>query len=309
MSYEKDYYAILQVSRNASQEEIERAFTRLSQTYHPETSQKKRAAQRFADVQAAYETLKDPRKRRQYDRQVAAERAAAGGMAPGDVLSNRFVLLSGGVIVASIGVIIALVLLLGGGGGSDEVAANTGTPTPAGQTPGPTVPASPPDITAPFTTTPSGLQIATIQEGTGPVPVAGETVSVNYTGWLSKDQGGGVFDSSLKPGRAPFNFVLGQGKVIKAWDEGVAMMKVGGVYRIIAPPDLAYGANGSGGVIPPNATLTFDIAVLSIGTPTPVASAGTASASATPTAVPAGTTAPADTGAAPTDTIAPTPTP
>lgn len=300
MSYEKDYYAILQISRNASQEEVERAYTRLSQTYHPETSQKKRAAQRFADVQAAYETLKDPRKRRQYDRQLAAERAAAGGMAPADVLSNRFVLLSGGVIVASIGVIIALVLLLGGGGSPEEVQ-NTGTPTatPAGQTPAPTVPPSPPEITAPFTTTASGLQIATIQEGTGETPQAHQMVTVNYTGWLDEANGGGVFDSSLN--RQPFTFVLGEQRVIKAWDEAVAMMKVGGVYRIIAPPDIAYGASGSGSAIPPNATLTFDISVLSIGTPTPAASA-------TPTAAPTTTPTAAATDT-PTAAASDTPTP
>jgi peptidylprolyl isomerase len=272
VSYERDYYAILQISRNASQDEIERAYARLSKAYDPLTSQKRRAAQRHAEVLEAYETLKDPRSRRQYDRRSAASRASAGGMLPADVISRRFVFLSGGVIVVSIGVILAMVLLLGGNGDEEALVVDTGTPTPTpeGQTPKPTPPSTPPEITAPFTTTESGLQIATIQEGTGATPQAGETVNVEYTGWL---QGGGLFDSSFNPGRESFSFPLGQGRVIKAWDEGVALMKIGGTYRIIAPPDLAYGEQGSGTTIPPNSTLIFDISVLGVGssTPTPTA--------------------------------------
>lgn len=269
MSYEKDYYAILQVNRNASQVEIERAYTRLTKAYDPDTSRKKQASRRHAEVEEAYETLKDPRARRQYDRQMSAGRAAAGGMAPADVLSRRFVLLCSGVIVASIGVILALVLVLGGDGGEEELVADTGTPTatPEGQTPRPTPPPTPPEITAEFVTRESGLQIATIQEGTGAIPQFGETVNVNYTGWT---QGGSLFDSSLNEGRTPFSFQVGLGRVIKAWDEAIQLMKVGGFYRIIAPPELAYGEQGNGS-IPPNATLIFDISVLSsTGTPTPI---------------------------------------
>ena len=302
MSYEKDYYAILQVNRNASQDDIERAYNRLNQRYDPDTSQKKRAAQRHADVNEAYETLNDPRKRRQYDRQLAASRSPAGGMAPADVLSRRFVLLSGGVIVASIGVILALVLFLGGGGDGEEVVNVSGTPTttptPFGQTPGPTPPAQPPEITAPFTTTASGLQIATIQEGTGATPQVNDTVTVNYSGWL---QGGALFDSSLKEGRTPFQFFLGQQRVIKAWDEAVATMKVGGLYRIIAPPDLAYGAAGSPPTIPGNATLIFDIALLETAPPTPVGQ----TPSPTPEPTPTPTAVPSTTEAAASDTPTP----
>jgi FKBP-type peptidyl-prolyl cis-trans isomerase len=103
-------------------------------------------------------------------------------------------------------------------------------------------------------------------------------VNVNYTGWL---QGGGLFDSSLNEGRQPFSFMLGQGRVIKAWDEAVALMKVGGLYRIIAPPDLAYGEQGQGADIPPNSTLIFDISVLGLGSPTPTGPAPTAPAATT----------------------------
>ena len=117
-----------------------------------------------------------------------------------------------------------------------------------------------PDIDAEFTTLPSGLQIATITEGNGAQPAAGDNVTVNYAGWL-KD--GALFDSSLNEGRTPFSFVLGEGRVIPGWDIGVGLMKIGGVYRLIIPPDLGYGENGQGSAIPPAATLVFDISVIS----------------------------------------------
>ena len=403
VSYEKDYYAVLQVSRNAKPEDIERAYKRLSSTYDPATSSKKRAAQRHADITAAYNVLKDPRRRRQYDRQLANMAASAGSMSPADVLSNRFVVLGSGAIFASVLAILGLVILLGGGGDNESLQASpsatvvttpspsptapatppavaatpvaltdglqyiviapgagipvatgdvitvgysgwlqdtgalfdssynngqplnftvgagtvikgwdegvvgmlpgekrrliippelaygaeghppsipanatlvfdidllgVGTPTP---TPAPTPPAFPPEVTGDFTTTPSGLQYLTTTPGTGDVTAkVGDQVTANYTGWL-KDTGA-LFDSSLKPGRTPYKFVLGQGNVIKGWDEGVVGMKVGESRRLIVPPDLAYGAAGSGGIIPPNATLIFDITLLDTG-PAPVAS-------------------------------------
>ena len=114
------------------------------------------------------------------------------------------------------------------------------------------------------TTTPSGLRIIDVTPGTGPVPHAGQTVTVNYTGWLFVDgKKGKKFDSSLDRNE-PFSFPLGQGQVIKGWDEGVATMHVGGKRTLIIPPDLGYGARGAGGVIPPNATLMFDVELLSV---------------------------------------------
>jgi peptidylprolyl isomerase len=111
-------------------------------------------------------------------------------------------------------------------------------------------------------TTPSGLRIIDVTTGTGPVPQAGQTVTVNYTGWLFVDgKKGTKFDSSLDRGQ-PFSFTLGQGQVIKGWDEGLATMHVGGKRTLIIPPDLGYGANGAGGVIPPNATLIFEVDLL-----------------------------------------------
>ena len=113
-------------------------------------------------------------------------------------------------------------------------------------------------------TTPSGLRIIDVKPGTGPVPQAGQTVTVNYTGWLFVDgKKGKKFDSSLDRNE-PFSFTLGQGQVIKGWDEGVATMHVGGKRTLIIPPDLGYGAGGAGGVIPPNATLIFDVDLLGV---------------------------------------------
>jgi FKBP-type peptidyl-prolyl cis-trans isomerase len=108
--------------------------------------------------------------------------------------------------------------------------------------------------------TPSGLKYVDLKEGTGPAASKGDTVEVHYTGWL-KD--GKKFDSSLDRGQ-PFTFTLGAGRVIKGWDEGVAGMKVGGKRKLIIPPELAYGSRGAGGVIPPNAELTFEVELLRI---------------------------------------------
>ena len=109
-------------------------------------------------------------------------------------------------------------------------------------------------------TTDSGLRITDLVIGSGAEAVAGQTVSVNYRGTLLT---GKEFDSSY--GRGPFAFPLGGGRVIKGWDEGVAGMKVGGKRRLVIPPDLAYGERGAGGVIPPNATLVFEVELLQVG--------------------------------------------
>jgi len=109
-------------------------------------------------------------------------------------------------------------------------------------------------------TTPSGLQYEDIKAGTGLEPKAGQTVVVHYTGWLTN---GKKFDSSVDSNR-PFKFVLGRGNVIKGWDEGVSTMKVGGERKLTIPPDLAYGAKGFPGAIPPNSTLIFNVKLLRV---------------------------------------------
>ncbi|MDO5289764.1 MAG: FKBP-type peptidyl-prolyl cis-trans isomerase [Pseudomonadota bacterium] len=111
---------------------------------------------------------------------------------------------------------------------------------------------------------PSGLQITDTQPGTGAQAQPGQTVTVHYTGWLyANGQQGAKFDSS-RDRNQPFAFPLGAGHVIKGWDEGVAGMKVGGQRTLIIPPELGYGARGAGGVIPPNATLKFDVELLAV---------------------------------------------
>jgi peptidylprolyl isomerase len=113
-------------------------------------------------------------------------------------------------------------------------------------------------------TTPSGLKVTDSKVGTGPEPKSGQTVVVHYTGWLYENGAKGQkFDSSLDRGE-PFEFPIGQGQVIAGWDEGVATMKVGGKRTLIIPPALGYGAQGAGGVIPPNATLIFDVELLDV---------------------------------------------
>jgi peptidylprolyl isomerase len=112
--------------------------------------------------------------------------------------------------------------------------------------------------------TPSGLQYEDTKVGTGASPQKGQTCVMNYTGWLWENGAKGKkFDSSLDRG-TPFSFPIGQGRVIKGWDEGVATMKVGGQRTLLIPPDLGYGSRGAGGAIPPNATLIFEVELLEI---------------------------------------------
>lgn len=113
--------------------------------------------------------------------------------------------------------------------------------------------------------TESGLQYKDVIVGKGPVAVAGRPVQVHYTGWLQNPDGstGTKFDSSKDRGE-PFVFALGGGQVIRGWDEGVVGMHVGGMRRLVIPSALGYGARGAGGVIPPNATLLFDVELLGL---------------------------------------------
>jgi peptidylprolyl isomerase len=109
-------------------------------------------------------------------------------------------------------------------------------------------------------TTPSGLKYVELAVGQGASPSKGQTVVVHYTGWLTN---GSKFDSSVDRGQ-PFSFKIGMGQVIKGWDEGVMMMKVGGKRKLVIPPDLAYGQRGFPGAIPPNSTLIFEVQLLDV---------------------------------------------
>lgn len=125
----------------------------------------------------------------------------------------------------------------------------------AGQTGGP------PPVSGQPISAPNGLQYIEVAPGTGDEAHAGQRVTVHYTGWLTSGQ---KFDSS-RDRNDPFQFALGHGQVIQGWDQGVAGMRVGGQRRLIIPPDLGYGARGAAGVIPPNATLIFDVELLRVG--------------------------------------------
>jgi FKBP-type peptidyl-prolyl cis-trans isomerase/DnaJ domain len=267
----RDYYSVLQVNRSAGDAEIEAAYKRLAKLYDPAISRKPRAPARWAEISEAYETLSDRQKRMAYDRRLSRTRSSAAAGPQIDLppfLTGPYALVAaaiGLIVVALVGLVLASVL-----SGDDEPAVVTQptitiggspSPTPEGQTPRPTPPPGPPEVSGETITTPSGLQYIDIQPGTGATPTAGQTVVAEYAGWLQSD--GTLFDSSYNPDRSPFEFQLGTGGVIPAWDEGFSTMQVGGKRRLIAPPELAYGADGQG-TIPPNATLIFDVELLEV---------------------------------------------
>ena len=154
--------------------------------------------------------------------------------------------------------VLSLIAVLGvafGCGSSDKLS----EPAKA-TTPGPKGPSSPAKVTGQPTTTASGLQYWDIVVGTGTTAIAGNTVKVHYSGYLST---GEKFDSS-RDRDEPFSFALATGQVIKGWDEGIQGMKVGGQRQLRISPDLGYGATGAGNTIPPNATLIFDVELLQV---------------------------------------------
>ncbi|BAY22934.1 FKBP-type peptidylprolyl isomerase [Calothrix sp. NIES-2100] len=171
----------------------------------------------------------------------------------------KAILLSVGLMLVCV---VVLVIAQVGSKQDSAIAANLTetTPAPTTITENNTLIASNTMSDANTVTTPSGLKYVEINEGTGETPQRGQTVKVHYTGTL---EDGKKFDSSRDRGQ-PFSFKLGVGQVIKGWDEGLSTMKVGGRRQLIIPPELGYGARGAGGVIPPNATLNFDVELLGI---------------------------------------------
>jgi len=154
------------------------------------------------------------------------------------------------------GLVFGLVMVLGACGDQGGAAADVWTPRPTAE-----------EVYAPslevdlagMRRTPSGLFVQDLAEGAGATAEPGKRVAVHYTGWLPN---GREFDSSR--GRAPIEFSLGAGQVITGWDEGVAGLREGGRRKLVIPPDLAYGERGAGGIIPPGATLVFDVELVAV---------------------------------------------
>ena len=274
MPKQRNYYSVLGVNPVATGEAIEAAYRRLSRLYDPATSKKPRAAQRLKEIEEAYEVLGDEERRAEYDRQL---RTGAGASRRGPAVDLGAVLASfrsrpllATAIVAPLAIVVALAIVWGAvlSGDDGETAiveqpqetTPTATPSP-GSTASPPAgaPETPPEIEGEEITTDSGLKYIDVVEGTGASPTLGQTVVVNYTGWLESDSS--KFDSSLDRG-SPSEFVLGE--VIEGWNEGLSTMKEGGKRRLIIPPELAYGEGGAGTTIPPNSTLIFDVELLEV---------------------------------------------
>jgi peptidylprolyl isomerase len=176
---------------------------------------------------------------------------------------NSNVLMIAGIIAFFAAVLLGL-SLIGGGSTPPPEAPTPVSPQqnaqPQSQSqPQPQTQGAPPPVQGDPIITASGLKYIDTVEGTGAVPRPGQTVVVHYTGYLDN---GTKFDSSV--GAQPLEFMLGAGQVIRGWDEGLSTMKVGGKRRLIIPPELGYGASGRGGVIPPNAQLTFDVELVGV---------------------------------------------
>jgi len=160
-------------------------------------------------------------------------------------------------LVAGLGLVATVAVACGD---DNEEASPTPSASLTPSTSGTQAGGGPPAVSGEPTKTASGLQFIDIKVGDGASPQTGQTVVVHYTGWLAD---GTKFDSSVDRGQ-PFSFIIGTGKVIKGWDEGVATMKVGGERRLIIPPDLGYGAGGYPPIIPGNAQLIFDVQLIEI---------------------------------------------
>jgi peptidylprolyl isomerase len=266
---ERDYYSVLQVNRAASDDDIDAAYERLSRLYNPAVSKKPRAQSRWQQITEAYDTLSDPDRRAAYDRKLSrAHQAGGGGIELPAWLTSPYALAGAavGFVVGFIIVLVAISILF-----EDEPEAAVTEPTVTIPVSSPTVPlpsqspveppANPPAVSGETITLPSGLQYIELQPGTGALPTTGQTVVANYTGWLADS--GMLFDSSLSRS-TPFAFPLGQGAVIPGWDEAFAAMPVGSKRRLIIPPALGYGEEGSQPNIPPNATLIFDVELLEV---------------------------------------------
>ncbi len=239
MTSHKDYYAVLGVGPQATREQIAQAYERLARRYQPDPDKAPRDPAMMREINEAFDTLDDPRRRAAYDQaralalaQARERRAARWARIPSWL---PWLLMAGGLASAVGGALVLAAALRG----SDEFSGAV--------------------------TTPSGLKYVDVVTGDGPAPQEGQVVVVHYVG---KVKGGDVFDSTVARGR-PFGFRLGSGQVIKGWEEGVATMRVGGRRKLLIPPSLGYGEQGSPPAIPPNATLVMDVQLVDVREPAP----------------------------------------
>lgn len=250
-----DYYSLLGVPPDSPGRAIAEAYDRLSRELQPDQDVPPEDPSRVAEIDKAFDVLDNPASRAEYDRSRAI------GAPPGEgrsLLKDRrfaLALIAGGLI----GIIAAAVFLLvdfsGDDGSEDDLV-----------------------------TTDTGLQYLDLDVGDGPKPNAGDQVIVDYVGMLED----GTVLADTRTGETPFRFILGQTAPIPGWDEGVAGMNQGGKRRLIVPPALAYGEQGYGNVIPPNATLVFEIELVNIRTPDQLAPASPPEVAGQEVATPSG---------------------
>jgi peptidylprolyl isomerase len=236
VSNNKDYYAVLEISPQASRQAIAEAYDRLSRRYQPDEDSPPSDPERMSDIDEAFDVLDDPERRAEYDRLVFPPSAAATAVSEAITAARprsrrewlAFGLLGVGSVAAFVG-LIALIVLLFFSDSEKKV------------------------------TLASGLVYTEIESGSGGPPHPGDALTAHYTGML---EDGTEFDSSRDGNPLVFN--LAAGEVIPGWEEGFASMQAGGRRRLVIPPGLAYGERGAGNVIPPNATLVFDVDLLQI---------------------------------------------
>jgi len=262
------------VNRYASSDDIQRAYERLKRIYDPSASKKARAAERWQEINEAYEVLSDPRRRSDYDRQRRRRKPATAdaevnpprsrlGRTTVAVLGSPFLFAGMAVSAATIGLIAIVLISVIAGGDEALVAVPTGSP-PASSlfTPGPTASATParptlsPNPPGKEVVSATGLKYIDIKAGSGASPQPGQKMIVNYVGWLAKEKT--QFDNGTA---VQFDV----GGLIPGFNEGVATMKVGGQRRLIIPPDIGYkDSPPAGSGIPAGATLVFDVELVEL---------------------------------------------
>lgn len=254
---EENYYKILQVDPEADMEVIVSAYKRLAAKYHPDVNKSLDAEKRMKAINEAYEVLCNPEKRASYDFERGFRKSTGKTKSQKDKpnrsvtevhdTSNRgkltkrvpqWVKWAVPILLLSIIAVVILLVVFNSNGGGDSDGS---------------------------TTTESGLGYIEIEEGEGLMVKPGDVVEVHYTGTL---EDGTKFDSSLDRGQ-PISFTVGKGEMIPGFDEGVGLMKEGGKARLVIPPEIGYGEAGSGGAVPPNATITFEVELLTIDRPDP----------------------------------------